>query len=232
MPGRHTELPRPRGGRGDIAEVIGVVRDVSLGGVGNIRRGQSYEPLTERRGWFDGRLTVAIDTSSSATVIVQAERASIARIDPDLIPYNVLTVSDLRARFLPAERLTLAGTTLISTVALVLCAVGLYGILGQVVASRTREVGIRIALGADVARVRWSVFAAGLRLAAAGVGIGAVGAFFAFKAAAAVLPRQDPPSLTMFGVNAIVLLTVALAAAWVPARRAAAVDPVNALRAE
>jgi ABC-type antimicrobial peptide transport system permease subunit len=110
--------------------------------------------------------------------------------------------------------------------------VGLYGVLSQVVARRTREVGIRIALGADVAHVRRSVFAAGLRLAVAGIVIGSASTYLAFKAAAAFLPRLDAPSLEMFAVNALVLLTVAMLAAWVPARRAAAVDPVHALRAE
>jgi predicted permease len=220
------------GGRGETAEVIGVARDVRLWRVGVLRHGQLYEPLTERRGWFDGRLSIAIDGANGSKAAVDAARVVLGRIDPDLTLYNVVTVRDLRARYLPTERLTLAVTSVFSTVALVLSAVGLYGILGQVVASRTREVGIRVALGADIVRVRRSVFAAGLRLAVAGIGIGGAGTFLAFKVAAAVLPRQDPPSPATFAVNALVLLTVALVAAWAPARRAAAVDPVNALRAE
>jgi ABC-type antimicrobial peptide transport system permease subunit len=196
------------------------------------RAGQLYEPLAERRGWFDGRVSIAIDSASSPAVVVDAARAVLNGIDPDLTPYNVVPVRDLRALYLPTERLTLAVTSVFSTIALALCAVGLYGVLSQVVASRTREVGIRIALGANVARVRRSVVAAGLRLAVAGVGIGSAGAFLAFKAAVAILPRQEPPSVLMFAVNALVLLTVALAAAWAPARRAAAVDPIHALKAE
>jgi predicted permease len=226
--GRRVQLESDR----NMADVIGVVRDVRLGSVSGFRFGQLYEPLSERRGWFDGRLSLAIDSTGDTVHLMEAARAVLADIDSDLTLYNVVQVQDLRAVYLPTERMTLAATGVFSTIALALCAVGLYGVLSQSVAQRTREVGIRIALGADLTRVRRSVVATGFRFAVSGGIIGSAGAYLGFKAGAAVLPRLDAPSFAMMACNSLVLLAVAAVAAWVPARRAAAVDPIQALRVE
>ena len=116
--------------------------------------------------------------------------------------------------------------------ALVLAVVGVYGVLSYAVAQRTREIGIRVALGADAHGIRDIIVGDGARLAAAGVGIGLVGAFGASGVMQSLLygvGTRDP--ITFAGVAAL-LVGVALVACWIPARRAARVDPMVALRAD
>ena len=116
--------------------------------------------------------------------------------------------------------------------ALLLCAVGIYGVVAYAVSQRTREIGIRMALGADRAAVRRLVLDEGLRLAAAGVGIGLVGAFALTRLLRGFLFEIGPGDpLTHAGVS-LLLAAVALAACAMPARRAARVDPMRALKAD
>jgi putative ABC transport system permease protein len=116
--------------------------------------------------------------------------------------------------------------------ALILAAVGLYGVLSYVVSQRTREIGIRMALGAQAANVRRVVVARGARIALVGVGIGLVGALFLTRALESLLFGVEPFNVVSFLTMSVVMLGVALAASYAPARRASAVDPILALRAE
>jgi ABC-type antimicrobial peptide transport system permease subunit len=141
-------------------------------------------------------------------------------------------VKDLRARYLATERLTLGLTAAFSIIALLLCAIGLYGVLAQFVAQRTREIGIRMALGADRGRLRRGVVVQRLRLALAGIAAGAVLSAIASKLAEAFLPMVERPDPAAVGLDALILLAVAALAGWIPARRASAVDPASALRAD
>jgi ABC-type antimicrobial peptide transport system permease subunit len=121
---------------------------------------------------------------------------------------------------------------LFAAMALTLAAVGIYGVVMYSVAQRSREIGIRMALGADASQVRRMVFANGVRLAAAGVVLGLLGAFAAGRAVASLVygvGTSDPATLA---VSAGVLLFAAALASWVPARRATGVDPAVSLRAE
>jgi putative ABC transport system permease protein len=117
-------------------------------------------------------------------------------------------------------------------VALVLSAVGLYGVIAYAVAHRTREIGIRVALGADSASVSRLVLGEGLMLTVLGLGIGLVGAAFSTRALAALLFGLSPLDPVTFAVIAALLVVTTLLAAYVPARRALRIDPVDALRAE
>jgi predicted lysophospholipase L1 biosynthesis ABC-type transport system permease subunit len=116
--------------------------------------------------------------------------------------------------------------------ALVITAVGLYGVISYTVAQRTREIGIRIALGASPNTVRRRVARQGLGLTLAGVGVGAAAAFIATRILRSMLFGVAPGDPTVLAVVAILLAAVALLASWIPARRAASVDPLIAIRTE
>ena len=110
--------------------------------------------------------------------------------------------------------------------------IGLYGVLSTLVAQQTREIGIRMALGADRSAVRRRVVLAGARVAIGGVVIGALGSGTASTLIARFVPSLDAPTWSAIGGFAVVLMSAAMAAAWIPARRASAVNPMRALRTE
>jgi ABC-type antimicrobial peptide transport system permease subunit len=115
--------------------------------------------------------------------------------------------------------------------ALILAAVGLYGLMAHMVSQRTREIGIRLALGAQTRQVRWMVIRRGAILAAAGLLAGLVGAYAGRRVLETQLYQVSPTDITTLAGAAAVLLLVALLASYIPARRAVSIDPVEALRA-
>lgn len=212
------------------AEVIGVVRDVD--GAGNTRHPatpyQIYKPLVHEP-WS----TVWIVLRSPAPApLGETLRRAIAEVDPDLAATSIGTVRQLvdwQQHNLVLAARALTGFALLG---LLLSAVGLYGVISNLVAQRTGEFGIRLALGARPADVLGLVLGHGLGLCGLGVVIGLGGAFALGRFLAALLPRVasiDVPAL--LAVAATLFLT-ALAACWLPARRATKVDPMVALRAE
>lgn len=212
------------------AEVIGVVRDVD--GAANTRDPstpfQIYKPL-QQEPWS----TVYVVLRSPAPgSLSETLRRAIAEVDPDLAAANVGTVRQIVDQ--QQYNLVLAGKTLtaFALLGLVLAAIGLYGVISTLVAQRTGEFGIRLALGARPADVLGLVLRHGLVLCSIGAGIGLVGAFALGKFLAALMPRLasvDP--LALLAVTVALFITAG-AACWLPARRATKVDPMIALRAE
>ncbi len=113
-----------------------------------------------------------------------------------------------------------------------LCAIGVFGVLAQLVAQRTREIGIRMALGANPSRLRRQVIGAGLRLTLAGLAIGALASGGAEQLIRHFVPSLDPPSAIAIAIDAAVLIAISLVAAWIPSLRASRIDPLRALRTE
>ncbi len=151
--------------------------------------------------------------------------AQLERVRPNTL-YGFYVQDDLRA----SERLTLVLASLFSLAVLALAATGLYGTLAQQVAERTRELGIRLALGANRAQLRAGVVWISIRLALTGIAIGSGVALTTWRLASASIPHLDAPNVSILAADGLVLLAVSALAAWIPARRASAVDPVVALR--
>jgi putative ABC transport system permease protein len=211
-------------------EIIGVVRDSKYTGVREDRVRAVYVPF--RPGPWASSVTVHLRTAGDPIALTSAVRTVVREIDPHTSVSNIRTVEDEVARSLLRERLVATITTLFGGLALTLAVVGLYGVLSYGVAQRTRELGIRVAIGATTGRIRWLV----LREAAWVLGMGVVvGLCLTWSLGRVVnsllfgITATDPASTAA----AIFVLAIAGAlGAWIPARRAAQVDPIRALRYE
>jgi putative ABC transport system permease protein len=210
--------------------VVGVVADVRLRGVTGSDSPQVYVPMAQ--AFPAGSAAIAIDPDGDPDAVLEVARRVLRDLDPELPLYNVIRLADLSAQYLATERLIAGMTGVFSGMALALCAIGLFGVLAQLVAQRTREIGIRMALGADRARLQRSVVGTGLKVAAAGVVIGLVLVAGLSQTLTTLTPSIDRPPMVAVGLDVAVLLVVALGAAWIPARRASRVDPIVALRVE
>jgi ABC-type antimicrobial peptide transport system permease subunit len=153
-------------------------------------------------------------------------------VDRDLPVTQVETLADSLSGSVSTTRLTASILTLFAAAALLIAATGLYGVLAQTVQQRTREVGIRVALGADARSVLAVVAGEGLRLVVGGMAIGLAAATIAGRTAQSMIVGVSPLDPLTYGVVVIVFLMTAAAASILPVRRALGVDPIVALRAE
>jgi putative ABC transport system permease protein len=226
--GRDVEV----GVRPTSAQVVGVVVDVKLHGpeVSPRDARQLYRPLHQAPPF--GTMAFAIRSLQPIEAVAPALRTAVARADRRLPVARLVSMEDVVGRFLAAHRLSMTLMSAFAIVALAMAAIGLYGVLSTLVAQQTREIGIRIALGADGSAVRRGVVLAGFRVAAAGVVLGGLAAGSASAIIATFVPSLDPPTWSAIGGCAALLLAAAIAAAWVPARRASSVDPIQALRVQ
>jgi hypothetical protein len=217
-------------GKAYWAQVIGVVRDVDSAASTNDPSTpfQIYKPLVHEP-WSN--ITVAIRSPTPAALVDSLRRA-IAEVDPDLAAAQVGTVRQIADQRQHNLVMAARALTAFALLGLLLASVGLYGVISHLVAQRTGEFGIRLALGARPRDVLLLVLKHGLQLVVIGLLVGLVGAYAVGRLLAAIMPRiAHPDALTLLPVAAILLL-VALVACWLPARRATRVDPMIALRAE
>jgi len=154
----------------------------------------------------------------------------VASVDPTLPIYNAMTLDERIDAAISRPRLNAALLTAFAGAALLLAAIGVYGVLSYSVSSRMREIGVRLALGADAARVMGLVLGEGLRLVAVGTAIGIVASIAVARLARSVLVDATAWDPRLLGVAAVIMLAVAAIAAFVPARRASAIDPIVVLR--
>ncbi len=154
------------------------------------------------------------------------------QLDPDLAISELTTMEALLTRAVARQRLTTLLLAIFSAVALLLAAVGIYGLVSQVVGVRTRELGVRIALGASRSDVVRLVLGHGLALTLISIAIGLFGALAVSRVLSSLLFEVSATDSASFAATAVILSTVALVACYVPARRAASVDSTEALRAE
>jgi len=231
--GQQLRRPRP-GADTPWMTVGGVVEDVMLAD----SRQQRPEPLVylpmvgqTARSWVVATPAYVVRTARAKTIGAEI-REVIRQVAPEAPMYLVFTVAQLAARSMATLSFTMLTLAIAAGLALILGAVGLYGVLSYVVSQRTREIGIRMALGAQADNVRRLVVARGVGIALVGVGIGLVGAFFLTRALDSLLFGVEALNVVNFVAMSVVMLGVALAASYGPARRASAVDPMVSLRAE
>ena len=218
-----------RGGD-STAEVIGIARDVRYGPVESEPMPDFYLPAYQTTFGASGVVFVRVQRDPLA--LIEAARQEVGALDPGLPIFNVRTMEERAGAALARPRFatTLLGT--FAAMALVLAAVGLYGVMAFSVAQRTREIGLRMALGADAPSVLRGVLGQGLALAGSGVVLGLLGALALQRVLGGMLygiAGTDPATLA--GVS-LLMGTAATIAALIPARRAIRVDPMEALRAE
>jgi putative ABC transport system permease protein len=159
-------------------------------------------------------------------------RREVQAIDPDQPIGQVTTMEENISNSLAPRRLTMALLGAFAALALVLASVGLYGVMALSVTQRTRELGIRLALGAPRRNVFRLVLGQGAMLVSLGIGLGLLGALAASRALSSVLYGVGALDLSALAIAIFSLAFVALLACWLPARRATLVDPIQALRAE
>ncbi|HSB14921.1 MAG TPA: ABC transporter permease [Bryobacteraceae bacterium] len=210
-------------------EVIGVVRDGKFRNYRSEREPTVYVPLAQR---FMMAMNLEVRTAGNPSALAAAINREVAAVDKDL-PLNAFQT--LKTHFetaLARERLTAALLSALGALALVLTAIGLYGVLSYAVSQRTREIGIRMALGARSQSVVRAVLGSTMRIVTAGLGIGVAVALALSSVVRGLLYGITPTDPAVFATTILVLAGTAALASYLPARRAAKVDPMKALRYE
>jgi putative ABC transport system permease protein len=225
------------GGNGRWLTVVGIVADVRHRGLDEPARTEMYRPHAQfQYGGSDApavtAMTWVIRTSADPLAAIGSARAAIRATDPDLGLSEVATMEQVLSDSTSDRRLDMLLFAMLGGLALALAAVGVYGVVSCSVAQRTREIGVRMAIGARPSDVRRMVLAHGGRLALMGVALGSALALVGARLIRGMLFDVSPTDPVTFGVVAAGLLAVALLASYVPARRATQVDPVVALRGE
>ena len=222
----------------DSREIIGVVGHVehtNLEGQ-SASRGEVYFPFNQipldKLPRFVRRVNLLVRTSVDPSSLAAPVRNQISALDKDQAVFNVRTMEQALSRSVSARRFSMILLSVFAALALILAAVGIYGVISYSVAQRTREVGIRMALGAQTTDVVKLVVGDGLKLVVIGVAVGLIGAFALTRLMTTLLFGVTATDAITYGSVALALVAVALAACYIPARRATKVDPLVALRFE
>jgi putative ABC transport system permease protein len=207
--------------------IAGVAADTSYYEIGEDPIPYLYLPA-ERR--MPGRFVLHVRTAGDPAPVIQQLRRGLEEADPRLAPHNVSTFETLRRAPLFPARLLVATAMAFGALAVLLAGIGLYGVMTLSVSQRTREIGVRMALGARPGQVIGGVFREALRLVAFGLGLAFPAGYLAAGALSGWLFGVSPFAPGLYAGVAVFLLAVACLAAWYPARRASRIDPVLALR--
>jgi putative ABC transport system permease protein len=217
--------------------VVGVVKDAKQMSWTDAPSNEIYIPF-QRSGFFDltagwfTSMTMVIRTTVEAQSLAGTAEETIRSLDRNLPVSNVVTMEQVIADTLWQPRFNLQLVGIFAALAMTLAAIGLYGVMSYSVAQRTREVGLRMALGAQRKDVLKLVVGQGMKLALAGVALGLLASFGLTRLMEKLLFEVSATDLSTFAEIAVLLTLVALVACWIPARRATKVDPMVALRHE
>ena len=217
------------GGRRAGGEIVGIIGDIKDSGLAEADTPQAYLPY---RQWPVSAMSVVLKTAVRPASVGDAVRREVHALDPNLPVTNVRTLEQIVSRSISQPKFYMTLLSVFGAVALVLAGIGIFGVLSYAVAQRTREIGIRMALGAQAGTVLRLIIRQAMILAGAGIALGIVAAFFLSETLTTLLFNTSPTDWVTYTSVAAVLVGVALAASFVPARRATKVDPIVALRAE
>jgi len=218
---------------GDSATVVGVVGNVAHNGLIAPKRFRYYRPEAQLdRAGPSRSLTLTVETEGDPRSLVAPVRREIRAMDPSIPVAQVQTMDDVLSAALGPQRFALVLLGIFAAIALTLAVVGIYGVLSYAVSRRTREIGVRLALGAEQGNVVGMVVRQGMLMALLGVAVGTGVALALSGLMQGLLYQVAPRDLATFVGGPLVFVAVALAACSVPAYRAARVDPARALRYE
>jgi putative ABC transport system permease protein len=220
----------------DWKTVIGVAGDVRTDGPAATPSPEFYLPIAQAPpaawDWVQRSMFVVVRTGGEPSALTQSMRAAVARLDPDVPVFDVRMMDERLAGALATERFNTLLLTILGIVGLLLAASGIYGVIAYFVSQRTREIGVRMALGATPGSVVRLILAQSLRPVALGAAIGIVAALSVGRVLTAQLFGISPTDPLTIAAVVAALVAVALIASAVPARRAAAIEPTRALQAE
>ena len=211
-------------------EIVGVAGDVKYGGVDQPDRSDRADFYTSYLQFAYPDTMVAVKARGEPAALLPAMRTAVAAVDPTLPIYDAMTLDERIGAAIARPRFNATLLGAFAAAALVLAAIGVYGVLSYSVSSRMREMGVRLALGADAARVMRLILGEGLRLAVIGAGIGIAGSVVLAQLSKGLLVDALPANPALPGVAGLIMIAVAALAAYLPARRAAAIDPIVVLR--
>jgi predicted permease len=223
-------------GEREWSDVVGVIGDVRGVALDEEPMGAVYYALVNRDGvdmdWIARSMAYAVRSTLPPDAVVTAARSALAELDPQLPLAETRTLRSVVDAAEGGMRFAMLGVTAAALIGLAMGAIGLYGVLSYVTALRTREIGVRIALGASPGSVRASVLRHGMLVAAIGLTIGLAAAFALRSVATPMLYGIAPTDPLTLAAASVVLLAAGALATWLPARRASRLDPVRALRWE
>ncbi len=228
--GRFAFGPRPEKPE-DWPSIIGVVRDIPHNGVEE-KSGNPFIYQVVQQGARPGGMTVFLRTNRSAEELIPALQAKMRALDPTIFLYDAGTLEKVIGSSFDNRRAVMLLLTIFAGLALFLSSLGIYGVLAYDVSQRTREIGIRGAIGASRSQIVGMILKQGLWKSILGVVLGLVGAFFLSRYMKSLLFGVEPTDALVYSVVSAVLIAVALLASYLPARRAARIDPLVALRDE
>jgi len=213
-----------------IVGVVGNVKHTALNGESGM---QMYQCVYQAEFQSPARsMTYLLRTSVNPTNLTDAARSVVASVDSNVPMSNVKTMDQVVYDSVSPFRFNMFLLLLFAVVALALTVIGVYGVMNYAVTQRTREIGIRMALGADPGQVRSLIMRQGMTLSAVGLGIGIAGCYGVTRLLSSLLYGVSATDTTTFAAVALLLAVVASVACYIPARRATKVDPLVALRYE
>jgi putative ABC transport system permease protein len=217
------------GGEKETPEIIGVVADVKNDDLDEAVDPIAYLPYAQNVWWS---MNLVVRVTQDPTRLASAVRSEVQALDPNLPVSNIKPVRQMIDERISPKRLMTYILGVFALIALLLASVGIYGVMSYAVTQRTREIGVRMALGAQAVDVLKLVIKNGMTMALVGVAIGLAGAYALTRLLANLLFKVTPTDVVTFAAVSISLIVVALIACYVPARRATKVDPLVALRYE
>lgn len=215
---------------GDVVEVVGTIDELSLGNLADPSPMQVYLPENKHVQW--AAQNVLVRTAGPPAAVMPRIRSELRRMDSSLPVFEVKVLSEEAERQIGTQRVLTRLVGMFGLLALLLAALGLYGVIASTVAARTREIGVRMALGARGRDVTRLFVAKGLRVVLYGVAAGMLLALGMGRLISSIVWGVQPFDPVVLAVTALALLAAAAVASWLPARRAAKVDPMLTLRQE